>query len=168
MENVVKIIVLIVLFAVGNLSAQTRKTEEESKPKVVNEVEEANKSVKQASNATKETVQTTKETVSDLKETVGMIFPKKNKPKKAKEIVSIQISQIEYGDENLDALYKAISKAKGVKDLSKTFANNQAAITATYKKTADDLWQSVPETIRSSFKIKSITENSILVSLKEQ
>jgi len=169
MKKLVKILVIALLFAASNVFSQTpqKEKEETSKPKVVKEVETANKAVKQASQATKETVQTTKETVTDLKETVGLIFPKKNKAKKTKEVVSIQISQIEYGDENLDALYKAISKTKGVKDPSKTFNNNQAEITATFKKTANDLWQSVPEKIRKAFKIKSVSESSIVVVLKE-
>lgn len=152
-----------------NLFAQTRteKTEGQNKPKVVKEVEKANKSVKQTSQATKETVQTTKETVADLKETAGMLFPKKNKSKKEKETVAIIISEIEYGDANLNALYKAISKVKGVKEPSKIFNNGQAQINATYKKTGDELWQSVPENIRNAFKIQSITEKTIVVKLKE-
>jgi len=168
MKNLNKIIVLIMLFTASNLLAQTKKNEEESnKPKVVKEVESANQTVRQASQATKETVQTTKETAKDLKETVNILFPKKNKNKKSKGTVTISIGQIEYGNENLNALYKAISKAKGVKDPSKTFNNNQAQIAVVYKKTADDLWQSVPEKTRKTFKIQSITENNIVVQLKE-
>ncbi len=165
MKNLNKYIVITSLMVSFSYAQTDNKVE--NKPKVVKEVENANETVQQASKATKETVQTTKETVNELKETVGMIFPKKNKAKKTKEIVSVQINQIEYGDENLDALYKAISKAKGIKDLSKTFEDNRVLITATYKKSADDLWQSVPENIRDSFKIKAVSENNITIALKK-
>lgn len=168
MKKLVKVTVLTMLVLSYTSFAQTQQQEEENKPKVVKEVENANKSVKQASQTTKETVQTTKETVADLKETVGMIFPKKNKTNKTKDIVLIHIGQIEYGNENLNALYKAITKTKGIKDPSKTFNNSTAEISATYKKSAEDLWQSIPENVRKSFKIKSISESNISITLKEQ
>ncbi len=164
MKNIQFFLVILILFSQLELFSQTRNEQKPKENKVTKEVNKANQTVKNTNESVKNTITTSKETIGELKETFGILFPKKNK-NKAKGIVSIQITQVEYDNVDLNKLYKFISNTKGVKKPSKSFENNHVLITVNYKKSIDNLWQSVPENIRKAFKVVKISENNLFLGL---
>lgn len=157
----------LIVFNISFSQENPSKEEKAKKNKVLEKVDDTNKTIKNTNETIKNTVQDTKSTVNDLKETIGSIFPRKNKDK-LKRVITIQITQITYGNLHLNNLYNYISKSKGVKKPSKKFENGTALINVNYKKSADDLWQNVPENLRKSFKIVKMNENNIFLNLIEQ
>lgn len=126
------------------------------------EVSKATDKVKQTNYETKDAVNTAKETLNEI----GSIF--KSKKKKSKNTVTITLSDVEYGNSDLNLLQKSISKAKGVKKSTKKYQNNIATFQIEYKESADALWQTLPSNIIDKFKIVSIAENNVSILLKSE
>ena len=163
MKNTQLFFALLILFSQFELFSQTRNERKPKENKITKEVDKANQTVKDTNESIKNAVATSKETIGELKETISFLFPKKNK-NKTKGIVSIHITQVEYDAVDLNQLYKAITKAKGIKKPSKSFENNIAIIKVSYKKSVDDLWQKVPEHIRKAFKMVKMDHQTMLVN----
>jgi len=157
-----KLLLCSLLFLWFNTAFSQQKEEKKK-----SEISKTSDKVKQTTSETKEAMNTAKGALNDTKELVndiGGIF--KSKKGKTKKIITIILDNIEYGDSNLNALHKEISKAKGVKNVSKKFEENKATFSIAYKKSADELWQSIAENIRNKFKVKSINTNNVFITIK--
>jgi flagellum-specific peptidoglycan hydrolase FlgJ len=150
----IKLTLCFLLFLCFNFSFSQQK---ENK----SEIAKTSDKVKQTSNETKDAVQTTKETLKDI----GSIF--KSKKDKTKQTVLIVVNNIEYGNTNLNVLQKSVKTSKSVKNITKKYQNNTATFLVEYKKSADELWQTLPEKVVNNFKIIAIEENSISIALKK-
>ncbi len=64
-------------------------------------------------------------------------------------------------------MYGYLQKVKGVKKPTKQFKGGSVSIQASYKNGADNLWQSIPADARKGFKLVEITDNTILLQLKQ-
>jgi len=173
----IKIIVIVFSFLfTSQITSQNRDRRYDRKVKTIkkqNKVDEANDNVSNTQKRIDSTKSNVKSTIDKTKETINditSIFKSKNKKAKKKKTVKtvlITVNNVEYGNANLKDLQKVISKAKGVKGASKNFENNIATIRVNYKKGGDNLWESLSDKVRSSFKVSRISDDEILISLKE-
>jgi hypothetical protein len=156
--KIIKLLMCILFLLCFNTTFSQKKEEKEKR----SEISKTSDRVKQTSTETKEAVSTAKETLKDI----GSIF--KSKKIKEKETTTIILNNVDYGNANLSMLQKAIQKAKGVKKSTKKYQNNIATFSIEYKKSADELWQTLPINVTNKFNILSVEENSISISLKKQ
>lgn len=165
MKSRTPLLMLLSIMIFGSATAQnerrrTDRTKERTVTKKIDKtdrtVEETNAQIDSTTVSIENTIEGTKETIDK----VGKILFG-SKEGKSKNIVVIQIHSVEYGNENLSQLQEHIKGIKSVKKVSKTFANNNATISVESKKTADDIWQEVPQNLKQSFTINSVSENTI-------
>jgi hypothetical protein len=150
--------IFIILFSNLLLSQNKESKFANTVNKVDNITEQSNQKIEQVNLVVKSTLDSTKKTFNDLKSLFNI-----NKNKSLKSVL-ITINDIEYSNPKLIMLTKAISKVKGVKKSSKSFANNMATIKVIYKKNADNLWKNIPENISNQFKVKSINTQEISIT----
>jgi len=155
--KIIKLLLCFILILSFNTTFSQQKEEKKEK----SEISKTSDKVKQTNSETKEAMSTAKETLKDI----GSIF--KSKKSKTKNAVSITLNNVDYGNANLSELQKSLQKVNGVKKSTKKYQNNIATFLIEYKKSADNLWQSLPSNISNKFKILSIEENAISISLKE-
>jgi len=170
-----KLIVILVLIITTNIFSQTR-SEQRQKPKekkVIKKVDKTNEKINDANetfnnttDSIDETVESTKKTVKKLKDAFFGSKKAKAKNKNSKELITIQIPKIDYGDKLVTKLYQKISTLKGVKKVSKSYADGSMRIQVDYKENADSLWMLVDEELRQEFEVKEMCEKNILLQLE--
>lgn len=98
--------------------------------------------------------------MKNLKTTMATVFGG------ARNQITIQITGIEYDDENLSLLKEEIKKIKGVKDMGTAYKAGTAKIALSFKGGTDELWQAIPKEARQSFKLTEATGNTIIAVYK--
>ena len=147
----------------------SQDSDQENDNVITKEVDQANEEIRGTNKAVKVAVSETKETINELKDTFKDTFGIGNGKSKSKSkgVVTIQISSVDYDNEYLNMMYSQLVKVRGVKKPSKNFNGGNVSIEANFKKGADALWQAISNEARSGFKIVSISDNTIMVKLKE-
>jgi len=168
---------VLILSIAANVFSQTRH-EQRQRPKekkVIKKVDKTNKKIDDANktfnnttDSIANTVENTKRTVKKLKDAI--FGPKKDKAKvkKSEELVTIYIPNVAYGDTSVNELLLNINSIKGIKKVSKSYADGSITITINYKENADSLWMLINEKIQKVFIVIEMSEKKILVQLKEQ
>ena len=150
----------------GFCQSRDREVDEiEKETKITKDIDDVNDDIKNANSAVKGTVADSKETFNELKGTIESLFGS-GAGKNGKSVISIHIPSVDYDNENLNQMYGQLVKVKGVKKPSKNFKNGSVSIQASYKNGADDLWQSIPFEARKGFKLLEISDDTILLKLK--
>ncbi|SDM82580.1 hypothetical protein [Kriegella aquimaris] len=171
LKNTLPIIVFLCCsLLIAQNTGRSETGDKEQEKKTIKEVDQINKASAEINEVSENTSEAVKSTVENTKETakaIGSLFGSGNKEKKDKDTpdVVVIIHNVTYDDDNLNALYEKISKAKNVKKASKNFSGETATINLSSKENADALWQSVPKPVRSAFKMITMGESSITVQL---
>jgi hypothetical protein len=106
----------------------------------------------------KATVTKTKEAVKDFIGLFGSKTPNEG---------AVVIPAIEFDNENLESLVKAIKDRKEVKKATLEYTDGTATIKITLKTKAQaDFWSELPKELKDVFKMRSKQENNILVEYK--
>jgi len=161
------LLMLLSIMIFGSATAQNERSRADRTKErtVVKEIDKTDRTVEETNVQIDSTTVSIENTIEGTKETIDkvgkILFGSKEGKAKSKNIVVIQIHSVEYGNENLSQLQEHIKGIKSVKKVSKTFANNNATISVESKKTADDIWQEVPQNLKQSFTINSVSENTI-------
>ncbi|UII81660.1 hypothetical protein [Flagellimonas sp. CMM7] len=155
----------IMIFGPAAAQNERRRTDRTKERTVAKEIDKTDRTVEQTNAQIDSTTVSIENTIEGTKETIDkvgkILFGSKEGKTKSKNIIVIQVHSVEYGDENLSRLQEHIKGIKSVKKVSKTFANNNATISVECKKTADDIWQEIPQNLRQGFTINSVSENTI-------
>lgn len=165
MKSRTTLLMLLSIMIFGSATAQNERSRADRTKErtVVKEIDKTDRTVEETNAQIDSTTVSIENTIEGTKETIDkvgkILFG--SKEGKSKNIVVIQIHSVEYGNENLSQLQEHIKGIKSVKKVSKTFANNNATISVESKKTADDIWQEVPQNLKQSFTINSVSENTI-------
>lgn len=85
---------------------------------------------------------------------------------KSKEANIFVIAGIEYGNEDLELLKNDIKNTKGVKDVVTNFKDGTITIMVKCKINATGLWDKIPQSEKSKFKLVQSDEKSILLEYK--
>jgi hypothetical protein len=156
LNNMKKVLYLFqfVFFLLANISlnAQTAKV-----------LEKANATTADVSN----TVNATTKSIDDLKKSKDIlrgIFPQKVKS----TAIILKINKIEFSNADLLLLEKAIADVKGVKNVNKTFKDEQISFEIKCKKNAGELLNAIDSNALKPFKILQSDTNLILLELSKK
>ncbi len=140
----------------------TKKVDDTNK-----KVNEANKTFNSATDSIAQTIEDTKKTAERLRKAIFGPKRDKNKVKKGKGFVLIQIDNIAYSNSDLNELQNYLTKISGVKKVSKSYANGSAIINIITKENADALWQNIPNGLNKIFIVKEMKEKHILLQFEK-
>ncbi|TAI47339.1 hypothetical protein [Flagellimonas allohymeniacidonis] len=160
----------ILLCALANAQETESRRNRARQNKTVQKVDKVDQTVQQTNTDIDNTVQGVESTVEGAKETVekvgSILFgSKKSKPKST---VSITINSLEYDNQMAENLYQEIVSQNGIKKTTKTYSSGILTIEIKSKKTANILWQQLPEGIRTAFKVRDMEERSIFIRLRKK
>lgn len=122
-------------------------------------VSNVNNAVGNTGNAVKGTANTVQQ--------LGTLFKKKDKAPEAAgsepsfKGVLINISGVDYA--GLKQLEDAIKQIDGVKETSKKFSTNGSSIEVKYKGKDDELWDAMPESVKSALTLLDLGNGSIVL-----
>ena len=168
----VKIVIVFLAILICGVARSQSRTDARKKSKGRRTIEKIDQTSQKVDKTTREvntttdsvtnSIERTKRTARRLKETI--FGSKKNKVKNASsEAVQIKISNVAYADENLKALYHYFSTAKGIKKVTKNYANGTAVITINSKENADILWDRVPANLQNKFEVAGLNQKEIIL-----
>ncbi len=172
-----KLILILVLIITANAFSQRDSSNRgrEKARKVTNKVgkttkkvDDANKTFNSATDSIANTGENTKRTVKKLKEAIFGSKKNKTKTKNNGELIIIEIPNVAYGDMSVNELVSNINSLKGMKKVSKSYANGNITITINYKESADSLWMLINENSQKMFIVKEMSEKKILLQLEKQ
>jgi hypothetical protein len=126
-------------------------------------LEKANATTADVSN----TVNATTKSIDDLKKSkdiLGTLFPQKTKS----AAITLKINKIEFSNADLLLLEKAIANVKGVKNVNKTFKDEQVSFEIKCKKNAGELLNAIDTNILKPFKVLQTETNLILLELSKK
>lgn len=128
------------------------------------EVEKWNKKTNETNEqitAVDTTLQNTKETFNNLTETLGLggLFGSRN-------TVVMGFTGIDYGDEKLSQIVRHFQGIKGVKDVTKLLNNGSVTIQLKSKSGPSQIWENLPQDLKSSFKVVEANEHAMLMHFK--
>lgn len=128
------------VFSTANLGAQARPVSQRSpKPTMTNAAD----SLKMA--------------MSDAKNSFNTLF------KGHKDTTTITIAGIDYDDANLSVLKDDLKKMKGIKSVSTQFQSNTITLKVPFKGKPTDLWDNLPASAKTPFKVIEATDNNIVL-----
>ena len=170
------ILILVLIITVNAFSQRDSGTRERAKAKkamskvnkTTKKVDDANKTFNNTTDSIANTVENTKRTVKKLKDAIFGSKKNKAKAKKSEELITIQIPNVAYGDASVNELVLNINSLKGIKKVSKSYANGNITITINYKESADSLWMLINEKSQKVFIVKEMSEKKILLQLEKQ
>lgn len=121
-------------------------------------VSNVNNAVGNTGNAVKGTANTVQQ--------LGTLFKKKDKAPESGggssfDGVLVNITGIDYA--GLKQMEDAIKQIDGVKETSKKFSTNGSSIEVKYKGKDDELWDAMPESIKSAFTLLDLGNGSIVL-----
>lgn len=109
-------------------------------------------------------------TADSLKQAVGQIkdaFGALNKMLVSKrETLNIMISDIDYDNAGLSMLKEGLKKVKGVKSVQMNYKAPNAVLEVAFKGKATDVWDNLPSSSKSTFKLMEMNDNSIILKQK--
>jgi len=141
----------------------TKKVDDTNK-----KINDTNKTFNSATDSIAQTVEDTKKTAERIRNAIFGPKKDKTKSKKNEEFVQIQIPNTTYGNPSSSELQNYLSKIKGVKKVSKSFANGEITMTIVYKGSADELWKNIPNGLYNIFVVKEMKEKYILLHFEKQ
>lgn len=98
--------------------------------------------------------------IDDAKSSFNTLF------KTHKDTATIVISNIEYEDSNLANLKENLKKLKGVKSVSGQYKSSNAILKIPFKGKPTDLWDQLPASVKTSFKLVEAGDNFISLKFK--
>jgi len=101
-----------------------------------------------------------KQAIDDAKSSFNTLF------KPHLDTTTIMITNIDYEDSNLNVLKENLKKIKGVKAISMQYKSSNVVLRVPYKGKPTDLWDKLPSSSKSPFKMVEANENSILLKFK--
>jgi hypothetical protein len=120
-------------------------------------------------NANKQTsYQNPAKSIDSLKDQFNQLKNSLGFKKRIGDTIAIYIANIEYDDAHLALLKQTLKSAKGVKNLSMNYKGGNATLEIVYKGKATDLWDSLSEESRQSFKLQEAEDNSIVVAYRSR
>ncbi len=151
-------------------SNETRRTRQ---GKITKKVSVVDKKVNTTNTEIDSTIASVDGTINGAKNTVKKIGalkesifgPKKEKGTSKTKVV-IEIIAMDFDDQRLEELLKYISKAKGIKKVTKEFGAEQIKVTVTSKKVASELWDTLPKDLQNKFKMISMKSDSMMIKAK--
>ena len=85
-----------------------------------------------------------------------------------RDTMSIVVSDIDYDNINLAQLKDNLKKVKGVRSVDIKFNGTTATMEIAYKGEATNVWDSLPVTTKSAFKVSEIGDKNIKLSYKQK
>ncbi len=82
--------------------------------------------------------------------------------------MTIEIAGIEYDNSHLTQLKDGIKKLKNVRSLAMRYSETTATMEIIYKGKPTDLWDNLPATTKSSFKISELCDKNIKLDYKHK
>lgn len=126
------------------------------------EVEKWNKKTSETNEqviAVDTTLQDTKETFNNLTQTLGGFFSNRN-------TIVMGFTGVEFGNEKLSQIQEHFKSIKGVKDVNKHLSEGAVTIKMKSKKGASQIWEKLPQELRSHFKVVQANENTMLMQYR--
>lgn len=80
--------------------------------------------------------------------------------------ISISVNGIEYDDPSFALLKETLQKNKNVSSVKTGYDQGTAKISMNYNRTAQNLWDEIPQTTKQFFKISTINDNNIVLESK--
>lgn len=84
------------------------------------------------------------------------------------DTISVMVSNIDYDNTNLSELKDAIKKEKNVRSVAMHYTGTTATMEVIYKGKPTDLWDNIPTTLKSAFKIAEIGDKNISLTYRQK
>lgn len=153
-------------------SNETRRTRQRKITKKINAVDKkvdaANTEIDSTIAGVDGTINGAKNTVKKIGALKESIFGSKKGKETSKTEVVIEIIAMDFDDHRLEALLKHISKAKGVKKITKEFGAEQITLKITSKKVTSELWDTLPKDLQRKFKMISMKSDFMMLKANNE